>query len=127
MKLSKMVHFILKCFFSLTYLTKTMWAYWLSPRYTCRVNTLKINEPRYIALHVVSGSIKKLFSIDCVCHMIVSILTFLNQKLIIFPQYCFNRFKSVTPHCLYRAILVGHIIMLSWEMPSKNIFLLILL
>ena len=26
----------------------------------------KINEPQYIALIVVSGSIKKLFSIDCV-------------------------------------------------------------
>ena len=48
----------------------------------------------YIALFVVSGSIKKLFSIDC-----DNIFTFLNQKLINFSQYFFNRFKSVgLPH-----------------------------
>ena len=50
---------------------------------------LKINEPRYIALFMVSGSIKKLVSIDCVN-------IYLSQSiLIIFSQHFCNRFKSV--------------------------------
>ena len=54
-----------------------------------KAKQLKINEPRYIALFVVSGSIKKLFSIDCVN------IYFSQSILIIFSQHFCNRFKSV--------------------------------
>ena len=37
---------------------------------------IKVNKPRYIALFVVSGSIKKLFSIDCVNIYLFSVFFF---------------------------------------------------
>ena len=49
-----------------------------------------------IAHYLWSTDLSKSFS-----QLIVSIFTFLNQLLIIFSQYFFNRFK-VIPHCLYR-------------------------
>ena len=64
-----------------------------------RLNFLKINESRCIALLVPRGSIKKLFSIDCVdIYISQSIVNYLHR------YFFFNRFKSVgvTPHCLYR-------------------------
>ena len=64
-----------------------------------KVKFLKINESRCIALLVPRGSIKKLFSIDCVdIYISQSIVNYLHR------YFFFNRFKSVgvTPHCLYR-------------------------
>ena len=55
---------------------------------------IKVNESRYIALFVVSGSIKKLFSIDYVNIYLFSII-FFNR---FFPvEVC-----GITSHCLYR-------------------------
>ena len=56
---------------------------------------LKLNESRYIALFVVSGSIKKLFSIDCVNIYLFSI----------FFSIDFSGWKSVgLPHTAYNVI-----------------------
>ena len=56
---------------------------------------IKINESRYIALFLASGSIKKLLSIDCV--NIYFSQSIHNNAFSIFFQKC-----GVTPHCLYR-------------------------
>ena len=56
---------------------------------------IKINESRYIALFLVSGSIKKLLSIDCVNIFFSQSID--NNAFSVFFQKC-----GVTPHCLYR-------------------------
>ena len=59
---------------------------------------LKINEPQYIALLVVSGFIKKLFSIDCVN-------IYFSQSIV--NYIFFNRFKSVgLPHIATAYIVI---------------------
>ena len=58
---------------------------------------LKVNESQYVALSVVSGSIKKLFSIDCVN-------IYFSQSIIFFQSF-YNTFKSVgLPHITYIVI-----------------------
>ena len=68
---------------------------------------IKVNESRYIALFVVSESIKKLFLIDCVNIYLFSIFFFSNfcqylHFLNIFFKRLFPVEKcGVTPRCLY--------------------------
>ena len=55
---------------------------------------IKVNESRYISLFVFSGSIKKLFSIDCVNIYLFSIFfstSFTRGKRIGVTQPCFHR------------------------------------
>ena len=56
-------------------------------------NLRRINEARYIALFVVSGSIKKLFSIYCINIYLLSIF--------FFNRFCSLEKCGVTPRCLY--------------------------
>ena len=56
-------------------------------------NSYKVNESRSIALLVVSGSTKNLFSIDCVYIYLFSIF--------FFNRFCPVEKCGVTPHCLY--------------------------
>ena len=68
------------------------------------IQILKVNESQYIALFVFTGSIKKLFSIDCVDIYLLSILFSID----------FTRWESVTlpPHCLYCNSLTYRIILI---------------
>ena len=68
------------------------------------LNYFKVNERRYFALLMFSGSIKRLFSIDCVNAYFFSInsfcqyLSFLN---VFITRFCRVENCGVTPHCLY--------------------------
>ena len=67
-------------------------------KFHSKISSFKINQSRYIALSVVSRSIKKLFSIDYVNIYFFSIF-FFNRFLIEF----FSRENcGVNLHCLYR-------------------------
>ena len=60
---------------------------------------MEVNESRYIALFVVWGSIKKLFSIDCVNIYFSHSIDFAK---FIFSQYFYPGVKcGITPLCLY--------------------------
>ena len=67
---------------------------------------LKVNESRYIALFVVSGSMKKLFSIDCVNIYFSKSVVLANIYIFsIFFSIDFTRWKIVRlPHIAYIVI-----------------------
>ena len=64
---------------------------------------LKVNKSWYIALFVVSGSIKKLFSSDCVVIFFSQSIVFANIYLfsIFLNRFCTRCESVVTSHCLY--------------------------
>ena len=59
---------------------------------------LKVNESRYIALFMFSGSVKKLFSTDC-----INVFFFIN---IVCNRLCAVEKSGVAPLCLYRDSLI---------------------
>ena len=64
--------------------------------FTNQYTLVKINESHYIALFVVSGSIKKFFSMNCVN---------INFSQSVLKYLFFNKFKSVgLPHIAYIVI-----------------------
>ena len=73
---------------------------------------IKVNKSRYIALFVVSGSVQKLFSIDCVnIYFSKSI-----SPIFIFPQYFFQQVSKVRGYPTLPIL---------WFFNSKTIYFLL--
>ena len=75
--------------------------------------SLKVNESQYITLFAVSGSVKKLFSFDCVIvirngkkrsfgFLYLWLCQYLSFLDIFFNRFCPAKKCEVTPHYLYR-------------------------
>ena len=73
----------------------------------------KINESRYIALFVVSGSINEFFQLIMRLFIIIVHDSFLNRFYLV--EKC-----GVTPHCLYRdSLTLGWVLLVVSHHPDK--------